>query len=62
MRIELSTPTISEFLGWLSDYWAPHNRIARKLRWLERYSAEHDFTVAPDEFADLAKTFEDHRP
>jgi hypothetical protein len=42
----------------LKEYFAPHNRIARKLRWLQRYAGKHYFTVATGKFAEMANDFE----
>lgn len=43
----------------VKDYFAPHRRMARALRRLQRYAAKHHFTVVTHEFGKMAETFED---
>ncbi len=46
----------------LLDYFSPHRRIARRLRWLQRYAGKHYFTIATGEFGKMAQDFERFEP
>jgi len=46
----------------LLDYFSPHRRIARKLRWLQHYAGKHYYTIATGKFGKMAQDFERFEP